>query len=1035
MTTRTDTPAADEVTLLKKQVAELEQELSKREQALAAYQQQPEQATYQRQTSYKQRFNSFQALVEKTPDAVVIADVHGIITYTNPAYRAMIGYRHEPGERTLNEIHAGQPDDLTRMIEEILVDGAWEGVLRLKRQDGSTFQGQVSGTLLLDDHDQPQAIAGIIRDVTEHREIEDALQRSRAILRACLDHLPAIVFVKDISGKFLLVNQRFARTLKCAPQQVVGKYDYELFAADTVQHWREQESSILATRQPCEIEDDVFDDAEQQTFLTVRFPIYDEQGAMYAIGSIATDITERKHMEAVVRENEERFRLMAEHAQDIIYRYRLTQQRGYEYISPSVISVTGYSPEEYYSDPDLDLKMLHPDSQPLFETMNQSSTVSHEPLVLPIVHKDGRKIWIEQRHWLIYDGNGTPVAFEGITRDITQQKLTLDELQKSEERFRLLAEHAQDIVYRYRLKPERGFEYISPSVTSITGYTPEEFYADPDFDLTLLQFNDSRLFDVMPQVTEEVYEPLVLLVCRKDGKYVWLEQRNWQVYDQDGRPIAIEGIARDITGRKHAEEAMRQSEARYRAISELISDYVYAFQVKPDGELVLEWMTDGFARNTGFTTEKMMTVEGRMNLIHPDDLAVYEHYIQELLANRRGVSEYRILTRNGDIRWINSHGQPVWDETQDRVVRIYGASQDITERKRAENALYDAHMELKLRVAELEQHYRDVTLINGMSASLQNCRAIEDIYSVATRFVSLLFEHQSGALYVLYPESQHLHAVTWWGDDPPGEQTFPVDQCMAMQRREMFVVDDIWTMQPCTHVATNQRLAHICVPLMAQAELLGMLHLRSQDIGSDQIRERWEWLVLMVAEHLALALANWQLRERLREQSIRDPLTALFNRRYMTETLDRELKQALRHHSPVGIIMLDIDHFKQFNDTYGHDAGDVVLNTVGTFLQKSIREEDVACRYGGEEFLLILPGASLDDTLKRAEQLHDTIREIQLVYEEKPLRAITISVGVASFPEHGRTVEDVLRVVDDALYSAKREGRNQVIVARTASPM
>jgi diguanylate cyclase (GGDEF)-like protein len=185
---------------------------------------------------------------------------------------------------------------------------------------------------------------------------------------------------------------------------------------------------------------------------------------------------------------------------------------------------------------------------------------------------------------------------------------------------------------------------------------------------------------------------------------------------------------------------------------------------------------------------------------------------------------------------------------------------------------------------------------------------------------------------------------------------------------------------------------------------------------------------MTVAEHIALALANLKLQDTLRSQSIRDPLTGLFNRRYMEESLEREMRRAGRGRHPVGIIMLDLDHFKRFNDTFGHEAGDTLLREVGAVLQRSIRGEDIACRYGGEEFTLIMPEASLLDAAQRAEQLREAIRSMNIHHRRQQLGPVTISLGVAIYPDHGPTGDAVLRAADAALYQAKARGRDRVAI-------
>lgn len=183
-----------------------------------------------------------------------------------------------------------------------------------------------------------------------------------------------------------------------------------------------------------------------------------------------------------------------------------------------------------------------------------------------------------------------------------------------------------------------------------------------------------------------------------------------------------------------------------------------------------------------------------------------------------------------------------------------------------------------------------------------------------------------------------------------------------------------------------------------------------------------------VADHLSLALGNLRLRERLRSQSIRDPLTGLYNR-HMEEFLDRELRRAGRRNTPVAVIMLELDHFKSINDTFGHEAGDAALVSLGGFLQSRARQEDVACRYGGEEFVLILPDASLDGAVKWAERTRRAARDLQISHRWQSLRTVTVSLGVAVSPDHGSTSESLLHAADTALFRAIQNGRDRVEVA------
>jgi len=184
-----------------------------------------------------------------------------------------------------------------------------------------------------------------------------------------------------------------------------------------------------------------------------------------------------------------------------------------------------------------------------------------------------------------------------------------------------------------------------------------------------------------------------------------------------------------------------------------------------------------------------------------------------------------------------------------------------------------------------------------------------------------------------------------------------------------------------------------------------------------------------MAGHIALALSNLRLSEKLRHQSIRDPLTGLFNRRYMEESLERELRRGVRNNELVALLMIDIDHFKQFNDTFGHQAGDTLLREFGTFLRQRTRGQDVACRFGGEEFVIILTASSLDGASQRAELLREELKQLVVQHVGQVLGALSISIGVSAFPNHGSSAEELLNAADRALYRAKSEGRDKVVLA------
>jgi diguanylate cyclase (GGDEF)-like protein len=225
---------------------------------------------------------------------------------------------------------------------------------------------------------------------------------------------------------------------------------------------------------------------------------------------------------------------------------------------------------------------------------------------------------------------------------------------------------------------------------------------------------------------------------------------------------------------------------------------------------------------------------------------------------------------------------------------------------------------------------------------------------------------------------------------------------------------------------------YACLPLVAQGETLGILHLvngppAADKAGEDRMQEKFR-LAKGFAENIGLAIANLKLRDAMRRMSIRDPLTGLFNRRYAEETLTQEIFRAKRQSTRIAVMMLDIDHFKQFNDSFGHDGGDAVLRELGAYLTDQIRGSDVISRFGGEEFLLLLSPTTLEGARKRAEQIREGVKLLAVRHARKSLGTITISVGMAVFPDHAAEPEALVKAADIALYQAKQAGRDRVVV-------
>jgi diguanylate cyclase (GGDEF)-like protein len=355
----------------------------------------------------------------------------------------------------------------------------------------------------------------------------------------------------------------------------------------------------------------------------------------------------------------------------------------------------------------------------------------------------------------------------------------------------------------------------------------------------------------------------------------------------------------------------------------------------------------------------------------------------------------------------------------------------ISERVRAEAELRSVSEQLKAGVETLGARNREMEIFHRMSDSLQSCSTVKEACDLVGRFGGQLFPAQAGTLYLFHASRDILDAVCDWGAARRRLEVFEREQCWALRRSQAHVVNDAAHDMVCGHVAGEAPSPpYMCVPLIAQGEVIGLLNIEGRRASPrEPVAEPVRVVALAFAEQASLALSNMRLRETLRQQSITDALTGLYNRRYLDETLRRELLRAERAKLPVTVIMLDVDHFKRFNDTYGHEAGDAVLRSLAALMQKHARAGDILCRYGGEEFAMIMPEMTLSVALDRASRLCEAARLLNVQYGAQPLGRISISAGIAIFPDHGPDAQGLLHAADAALYAAKQGGRDRVMVA------
>ncbi|MEH2129576.1 MAG: diguanylate cyclase [Nostoc sp.] len=354
--------------------------------------------------------------------------------------------------------------------------------------------------------------------------------------------------------------------------------------------------------------------------------------------------------------------------------------------------------------------------------------------------------------------------------------------------------------------------------------------------------------------------------------------------------------------------------------------------------------------------------------------------------------------------------------------RIGGISIDITESIEAQRSLTDLNRQLEEKTLELEAKKRELIYLSDMADMLYSCESEDEVYQVVALTCSKLFPKMSGCICIIANSKNYVQMNSIWGDEKTSKEIFSQSECWALRRGKLNLLSPLKSGLICSHFIQPVSGAHLCIPLLGQGEVVGILHI--YDLV--QISPEEQEITEIIARTLAIALNNLSIKQRLTHDSLRDGMTQLFNQSYMQNITEQRLAEADRSGEPLGVIFLDIDNFKYYNSRYGHLTANIVLKGLAKLLLKSIRSFDIACRWGGEEFVIVMPNMTMEALRKRVEELRLDVERMQLKDGDQILESITASFGIA-VSEPGMTVKDLLNQANQAMLDAKRRGKNRVM--------
>jgi diguanylate cyclase (GGDEF)-like protein len=379
-------------------------------------------------------------------------------------------------------------------------------------------------------------------------------------------------------------------------------------------------------------------------------------------------------------------------------------------------------------------------------------------------------------------------------------------------------------------------------------------------------------------------------------------------------------------------------------------------------------------------------------------------------------------------RYFIAAGGPLLDNQGSRRGGVIFL-RDITQRKQDNERLSAA-------LLESERTTRERSELTKLTDLFQSCHDVEEACEVVKALAGTILGSRPGMLCLTNSSRNLVEGCAIWGDCASTKEVFEPSECWGLRQGKPYVGSPGATLLRCPHIVET-RYGYLCMPLVAQGETYGVLYIEDEPArpgssadASSHPSQQFLSLATAVAERISLAVANLKLREVLRDQSIQDPLTGLFNRRYLEQSLDREVHRAARAGRSISLAMLDIDHFKNFNDTFGHQAGDLLLREVAAIFKARVRGGDLACRFGGEEFALVLAETDTEGARACIEKIREAVKHLALQFRGQSLGAVTVSAGIAAFPAQSENSEGLIHMADVALYRAKKEVRDRVVVSQ-----
>jgi diguanylate cyclase (GGDEF)-like protein/PAS domain S-box-containing protein len=868
----------------------------------------------------------------------------------------------------------------------------------------------------------------VIRDITSRKQAEIQLQNLSARLQLAVQSAQIGIWEWDVATDALLWDDRMYEVYGLAPAAFSGhSHDWERSIhpddAAKVRTLGEQflsDPDCYAFAMEYRI---VWPDGSVHWVQSRADIQRDEHGQAQRLIGVNFDITSIKQSAQDLKQAKEQLELVLQASSEGFWDWDLTTND--IYFSPRWKEMLGYADYELDNTFEMWESMIfeadHATALQLLEDYN-SGKVNAFKMVQRFRHKDGSTVFILSRAIHLKDAEGQVVRMVGSHLDITDHKRQELALKESEARYRNIIETTLEGVWM--LDAEAKTTFVNQRMAEMLGCDIEAMQQQSFLDFMTPE-DRAKAQEYFARRQEGIQEQHSFKFCRQDGSELWTLISGTPLFNPDGTYQGAIGLLTDITPLIHTQEALKQSELKLSGILNSSLDGIMAFRSlrNDQGQIVdFEWILSNPTACQIVNQSPHELIGRRLLDVLPGNRTdgLFDLYVQVVETGEAIQRQFHYQHDDIDT-WFENIAVPLGDG-------FTVTFRDISGVKASEQALQQANSALEVHLKDLRQRNDEMLMLSETSDFLQACRSLEEACAVISTLVKPIFPDCSGTFYITCASRNRVEAVARWGDCLHSVADFQPHDCWALRRGRWHSITPERQGLHCNHIKdAPPNLVTLCIPMIAQGETLGMFYLSTQN--AEVLNQAKQQLARTVAEQVGLAIANLNLRETLQNQSIRDGLTGLFNRRYLEEVLGSEIARAQRHHYSTAVVMLDVDHFKSFNDNYGHDAGDTILKAIAQMLQDSVRGADIACRYGGEEMTLVLPETSLDDAMVKAEEIRAAIYQVSMTYGGKTLGQLTASFGVAVFPDHGATGAAIIQAADAALYRAKGAGRNQVVAA------